>query len=91
MAKGWIAIDQIRTIDRMRIVKHFEALTEEEITQVKNVIKKTLRRKEVGSLRKVCGYVKEKERIGVRDPPFPELAKVLQYFKEWQENLLLGF
>ena len=38
----------------------------------------------------VCGkfadYVKEKERISVRDPPFPELAKVLQYFKEWQDN-----
>jgi hypothetical protein len=41
----------------------------------------------------VCGkfasYVREKERIGVRDPPFPELAKVLQYFKEWNEGLLL--
>ncbi|MEO7210607.1 MAG: type II toxin-antitoxin system PemK/MazF family toxin [Chitinophagaceae bacterium] len=39
--KSWIAIDQIRTIDRLRIVKHFEALTVNEIEQVKNVIKET--------------------------------------------------
>ena len=41
VSKGWLALDQIRTIDRMRIVKRFEALTEEEISQVKNVIKET--------------------------------------------------
>jgi mRNA interferase MazF len=41
VSKGSIALDQIRTIDRMRIVKHFEPLTEEEISQVKNVIKET--------------------------------------------------
>jgi mRNA interferase MazF len=41
MSKGWIALDQIRTIDRMRIVKHFEPLTEKEVEQVKNVIKET--------------------------------------------------
>jgi len=36
--KGWIAIDQIRTIDRIRIVKRFETLTAKEIEKVKNVI-----------------------------------------------------
>ena len=39
--KGWIAIDQIRTIDRIRIVKHFEALTDKEIAQVKSILKET--------------------------------------------------
>lgn len=37
--KGWVAIDQIRTIDRIRIVKCFEALTDKEIGKVKSVIK----------------------------------------------------
>lgn len=41
MSKGWIAIDQVRTIDRIRIVKHFEALTEKEVEQVKKVMKET--------------------------------------------------
>lgn len=36
--KGWIAIDQIRTIDRIRIVKRFETLIDKEIERVKNVI-----------------------------------------------------
>ena len=35
---GWIVIDQIRTIDRIRIVKKFESLTENEIVKVKKVI-----------------------------------------------------
>lgn len=39
--KDWIAIDQVRTIDRLRIVKRFETLTASEIAQVKNVIKET--------------------------------------------------
>ena len=39
--KGWIAIDQIRTIDRIRIVKRFETLTDKEIKDVKNVIQET--------------------------------------------------
>lgn len=39
--KGWIAIDQIRTIDRLRIVKRYEALTEKEISKVKEVIQET--------------------------------------------------
>ena len=40
-AKGWIAIDQIRTIDRIRIVKRFETLTEKEIEKIKNIIQET--------------------------------------------------
>ena len=41
VTKGWIAIDQIRTIDRIRIVKRFEALNNEEIEHVKSVIQET--------------------------------------------------
>ena len=39
--QGWIAIDQIRTIDRIRIVKRFETLTEQEIQSVKNIMRET--------------------------------------------------
>ncbi|MDX2003200.1 MAG: type II toxin-antitoxin system PemK/MazF family toxin [Chitinophagales bacterium] len=39
--KGWIVIDQIRTIDRRRIVKKFEHLTDKEIAKVKSVIRET--------------------------------------------------
>lgn len=39
--KGWIAIDQIRTIDRMRIVKRFESLSDKEIGKVKTIIQET--------------------------------------------------
>lgn len=39
--KGWIVIDQIRTIDRVRIVKRFESLTDKEIRKVKAVIQET--------------------------------------------------
>ncbi len=38
---GWIALDQIRTIDRIRIVKRFATLNDKEIEGVKNVIKET--------------------------------------------------
>lgn len=41
VTKGWIAIDQIRTIDRTRIVKRFENLTDKEIKKVKSVIQET--------------------------------------------------
>ncbi|MES2616728.1 MAG: type II toxin-antitoxin system PemK/MazF family toxin [Bacteroidota bacterium] len=37
--QGWIVIDQIRTIDRVRIVKRFETLTDKEIERVKGVIR----------------------------------------------------
>ena len=40
--KGWIAIDQLRTIDRVRIVKRFETLSDKEIEKVKRVIQETL-------------------------------------------------
>jgi mRNA interferase MazF len=39
--KGWIVIDQIRTVDRKRIFKILGDLTEKEITNVKYVIKET--------------------------------------------------
>jgi mRNA interferase MazF len=39
--KGWIAIDQIRTIDRNRIVDRFNTLTDKEIGHVKSVIQET--------------------------------------------------
>jgi mRNA interferase MazF len=38
---GWVVIDQIRTIDRRRIVKVFEVLTKLEILQIKSVIRET--------------------------------------------------
>jgi mRNA interferase MazF len=39
--KGWIVIDQIRTVDRKRIFKILGELTEKEISNVKYVIKET--------------------------------------------------
>ncbi len=39
--KGWVAIDQIRTIDRARVITRFQSLTELEIEKVKKVIKET--------------------------------------------------
>ena len=39
--KGWIVLDQIRTIDRKRILKKFDFLTEKEIVKVKEVIRET--------------------------------------------------
>ena len=38
---GWIVIDQIRTVDRMRIIKVLEKLTEREILKLKSSIKET--------------------------------------------------
>ncbi|MBK7214046.1 MAG: type II toxin-antitoxin system PemK/MazF family toxin [Bacteroidales bacterium] len=38
---GWIVIDQIRTIDRIRILKVLDKLTDKEIVAVKNIIKET--------------------------------------------------
>ncbi len=38
---GWVVIDQIRTIDRQRIIKIFDRLTNKEILRVKEVIKET--------------------------------------------------
>lgn len=39
--KGMIAIDQIRTIDKTRIVKTFESLTAKEIINCKAILKET--------------------------------------------------
>jgi len=39
--KGWIVLDQIRTIDKQRIVKVFEKLTDLEIAKVKMILKET--------------------------------------------------
>ena len=39
--KGMIAIDQIRTVDKTRIVRIFENLTNSEIEKCKAVIKET--------------------------------------------------
>ncbi len=38
---GWIVLDQIRTVDKLRIVKKFQSLSEREIRQCKRVIKET--------------------------------------------------
>ncbi len=39
--KGWVVIDQIRTVDRKRIIKIFGSLTEKEIYKVKTTIQET--------------------------------------------------
>ena len=37
--KGWIVLDQVRTIDRKRVVKFLDTLTEKELFTVKTVLK----------------------------------------------------
>lgn len=39
--KGWIVIDQIRTIDRLRIVKRIDTLTDKEVEKIKSIIQET--------------------------------------------------
>jgi mRNA interferase MazF len=39
--EGWVVIDQIRTIDKIRVVKKFGSLTEKEINECKRVIRET--------------------------------------------------
>lgn len=39
--EGWIVIDQIRTIDKIRIVKNVGSLSEKEIQTCKRVIRET--------------------------------------------------
>lgn len=39
--KGWVVIDQIRTIDKERITKKIGKLNHSEILKIKNVIKET--------------------------------------------------
>jgi mRNA interferase MazF len=39
--EGWIAIDQIRKIDKLRVIKSFEKLSGKEILKIKEIIKET--------------------------------------------------
>jgi mRNA interferase MazF len=39
--KGWVVLDQIRCIDRSRIVKVYGSLSEKEMVKVKEVIRET--------------------------------------------------
>lgn len=41
MTTGWVVIDQVRTIDRRRILKVLGKITDNEVTEVKSVIKET--------------------------------------------------
>lgn len=38
---GWVILDQIRTIDKQRIVRLFKNLSEKEILKVKGILKET--------------------------------------------------
>ena len=38
---GWVVIDQIRTIDKQRVMKVFGSLTGSEIEEIRQVIKET--------------------------------------------------
>lgn len=40
--KGWIALDQLRTVDKQRILKILDKLTDGEILKLKATIKETL-------------------------------------------------
>ena len=39
--KGWIVLDQIRSVDRIRFAKLLGKLTEKEIYKIKSILKKT--------------------------------------------------
>ena len=39
--KGWVVLDQIRTVDRKRIVKTFDFLSSKEIQKVKSILYQT--------------------------------------------------
>jgi len=39
--KGWVVLDQIRTIDRQRVVKVFDTLSEKEASNLKGIIRET--------------------------------------------------
>jgi len=40
--KGWVVLDQIRTVDKKRFIKKIGKLSPNKITEVKNVIKEML-------------------------------------------------
>lgn len=39
--KGWIVLDQIRTVDRQRIIKVLGTLTDKETAKVKDILRET--------------------------------------------------
>jgi mRNA interferase MazF len=39
--KGWIVLDQIRTVDRKRVIKTFDSLTERDTEKLKAIIRET--------------------------------------------------
>src|SRR5258708_7243066 len=39
--KGWIVVDQIRTVDRQRIIKVLDKLSDKEIIKIKSTIRET--------------------------------------------------
>ena len=39
--KGWIVLDQIRTVDRQRVIKALDFLNQDEIDNIKTVLKET--------------------------------------------------
>ena len=39
---GWIVLDQIRTVDSIRLVKHLGKITKKEVSEVKIVLKEML-------------------------------------------------
>jgi len=39
--KGWVVLDQIRTIDRQRIIKTFDVLGDKEVYKIKAILKET--------------------------------------------------
>ncbi len=40
--KGWIVLDQIRTVDKIRLVRHLGKISKKEIAEVKKIIKEML-------------------------------------------------
>ena len=40
--QGWIVLDQIRTVNSIRLVKHLGKITKKEVSEVKRVIKEML-------------------------------------------------
>ena len=40
--EGWIVLDQIRTVDKIRLVKHLGKISKKEILETKKIIKEML-------------------------------------------------
>ena len=39
--KGWVVLDQIRSIDKSRVIKNYKRLSDYEISQIKSVLRET--------------------------------------------------